>query len=183
MNLPDQKPISPDPILRVVSENKLAVSRDDEPRPSFKLITTKKKRGEPADNLVHRSVYRGFAIEVWQKRETIGTAKPRYYSLRFDTSVKSRLPRASREDGGFYGFDSVSRALSRTEYLINKRRLILDDPSYQRRMLILKAQRSRPRTPIPYEKQIIDYLSGGLEPSLPNPIQYAIRERHGEHYG
>lgn len=171
-----------DTALRLVAENKLAIAADH-PRPALKLIRTKKKRGEPADNLVHRSIYRGFAIEVWQKQKTIGTAKPRYFTLRFDTSVTSRLPRASREDGGLYGFNSVSRALHATEYVVNKRRAILDDPEYQRRQRELKARRRVPRTAIPYEDQIIDYLSGGVAPSLPNRVQAAIRERHGENYG
>lgn len=161
-----------DTVLRLVAENKLALTDPTEQRPELKLITSKKKKGEPCDSLVHRHVYRGFAVEIWQERATVGTQKPRFYSIRLNTAVTDRYPRTSRLEG----FSTVARALSNTEYEIDRRRKVLDDPRYQRRML--RKRKTRPRLAVQGESAIIDYITGGVEPGLPSRIM----EAYGEEY-
>lgn len=150
----------PDTVLQLVSINRVAVSREVEP-PTLSLVKAKrnknrKEKTAALDTLVHRHVYRGFAVEVWREHTTRTPTKPSYYTLRFDTAVKRRFPRGSK----LIGFDTVARALSATEFQIDERRKVLDDPRFWHRRTVRERLFRRPdKKPLRNEAALIETIS------------------------
>lgn len=118
------------------------------------------------DRRVHRETYKGFKLEVWQVKESIGTANKRFYSLRWNLAVKKATP--SRADS----FESIERALSFTQRKIDRRRYIIDHHPKA------KTRRVKEQTPAKIEPEIIEAITGETDFPIPSRILGAYDEFH-----
>lgn len=71
----------------------------------------------------HRETYKGFKLEVWQTAESCGTARPCFYTLRYNLEAKTPAPR--RDHSEFSELDAairhIRRRADRWRYLLDQR--------------------------------------------------------------
>lgn len=83
----------------------------------------------------HRETYKGFKIEVWQVAASCGTARPRFYCLRYNLDAKTPTP--LRDKSEFSELDAairhIRRRADRWRYLLDKRPQIAEPATHTRR--------------------------------------------------
>lgn len=121
------------------------------------------------DNLVLKIDYRGFRIKIFQTKESVGTASPRYLAMYANLDVKkhvfSRLKGVFREP-----YDAVTGA----RHKVDRRREIIDTRPKP------KARNLKETTPAKIETPIIEAIVYESDFPIPRRIENAYLEYHHE---
>jgi hypothetical protein len=101
----------------------------------------------------HVETYKGFDLEVWQIAETCGTARPRFYTVRYNLEAKTPTPRRDRAE--FSELDAanrnVRRRADRWRYLLDKRP--------REAGAVRKPRRRLKSIGVPRERELIDRIT------------------------
>lgn len=154
--------------------------RVGEPREEPKSLRLATPGGKPRilDRLRHRQIYRGFKIEVWETKESCGTAKPVFYTVRYNLSAQKPQPARGRP------FYTVDRALEFVRRKVDRRRIFLDAAPKEKkqRREIKKYQPPQPRDPERLETLLAAASAmDGLDASCPVCEQVISRNGYALH--
>lgn len=130
----------------------------------------------------HVEIYKGFDLEVWQIAETCGTARPRFYTVRYNLDAKQPTPRRDRAE--FAELDvairHIRRRADRWRYLLDRRPKETAPRKPRRRFKSIGVPRERElidritAAPQAWETGIHAYIDPELD--LPASVRAAIAD-------